>query len=529
MSDNRRSARTGRTLLLVCIGLLGLGASFVGGFYAARQRHTEVPTTAPSGGGQEKQLYTCGMHPQVIQDTPGTCPICGMKLTPLKRGEQAESAVKGGPKERKILYWRAPMDPNYISDKPGKSPMGMDLVPVYAEAEASPASNMIRIDPVTIQNMGIRTTELSRGPLVKTIRTVGRVDYDEETVTFVNTKFAGWIENLDVNETGQHVEKGEPLFDVYSRELYSAQEEYLAAVRGLERVSGASEAVQQQARDLLEASQTKLRYLDVSEQQVDQLAKTQEITKTLTILSPATGIVTEKMAQEGMYINPGMKLYTIADLSRIWVYVDVYEYQLPWVGVGRKATMALSYIPGKTYSGTVVYIYPYLDERTRVIKVRLEFENPGLELKPGMYATVVLKSELEQDALLIPRDAYIDTGTRQVAFQYLGKGKFMPRDIQVGVQGEDEMVEVLSGLDAGNAVVTSGQFLIDAESKLKEAVAKMREPRPLDEVPAQANTEMKSMSSHPPSTTDADESEPAPAGLEHKREDRKAAGREPVH
>jgi RND family efflux transporter MFP subunit len=302
------------------------------------------------------------------------------------------------------------------------------------------------------------------------------VDYDEERVTFINTKFEGWIEKLYVDETGQHVNKGQPLFDVYSRELYEAQEEYLAAVRGMERVSDASEMVRQQARDLMEAAVTKLKYLDVSEAQIQELADTKEIRKNLTIHSPAEGIVTEKMALEGMYVKPGMKLYTIADLTRIWVYVDIYEYQLPWVSIGQHATMTLPYIPGETFEGTLVYIYPYLNERTRVIKVRLEFENHDLELKPGMFANIVIQSHLKDNALLIPREAYIDSGKRQVAFQYLGSGKFQPREIQVGVQAENGMVEVLHGLDAGDVIVTSGQFLLDAESKLKEAIAKMEEP-----------------------------------------------------
>lgn len=495
MTRNVRAGKVAVWLLIILV-ILGIAAGLAAGILIAKRGGG----TAGSAG-EEKQLYTCGMHPQVIQEGPGDCPICGMKLTPLKKGEVDGSADTGGPKERKVLYWRAPMDPNYIADKPGKSPMGMDLVPVYADEEAAPGSHTIRIDPVTIQNMGIRTQTLERGPLVRIIRTVGRVDYDEQQVNSINTKFEGWIEKLYVDETGQHVNKGQPLFDVYSRELYSAQEEYLAAVRGLERVADASEMVKQQSRDLLEAALIKLKYLDVSEEQIQQLADTKEIKKTLTIHSPAEGIVTEKMALEGMYVKPGMKLYTIADLSQVWVYVDVYEYQLPWVRIGQKSAMTLSYISGATFEGTVVYIYPYLNERTRVIKVRLEFENAGLELKPGMYANIIIQSHLKDDALLIPREAYIDSGKRQLSFQYLGSGKFQPREIQVGVEGEEGMVEVLHGLDAGDVVVTSGQFLLDAESKLKEAVAKMREPKgalagPAATAPAAADHEPHATPAH---------------------------------
>jgi RND family efflux transporter MFP subunit len=231
----------------------------------------------------------------------------------------------------------------------------------------------------------------------------------------------------------------------------------------------------EQAERLVEAAEVQLRYFDVSDEQIDQLRKTRELSKTLTINSPARGIVTEKMALGGMYVKPGMRLLTIADLSRVWVFVDVYEYQLPWVRVGQPAAMTLPYTPGREFTGRVVYIYPYLEKQTRVAKVRLEFENPTLELKPEMYANVVLEADLGRDALLIPREAYIDSGTRQVAFVALGDGKYQPRDVRVGVEAEDGMVEVRYGLDEGERIVTSGQFMLDAESKLKEAVAKMLE------------------------------------------------------
>lgn len=474
-----RSRRPGRAKVHLLIAIVALIAGAVGGFSVSNWLPAPGPVSpdGSSAAGDEEQWYTCGMHPNVLQKGPGECPICHMKLTPLKkRTDEGDGGAAGGPQERKILYWRAPMDPNYIWDKPGKSPMGMDLVPVYADAEESPSAHTIRIDPVTVQNMGIRTTAIKRGPLVKTIRTVGRVDYDEQLVTFVDTKFNGWIEQLHVDETGQQVEEGQPLFDVYSRELYAAQEEYLAAIANLPRLSESTFApAREEAAKLVEAAETKLKYMDVSVEQIDRLREAKKTEKTLSIHSPARGIVTEKMALEGMYVKPGMRLYTIADLSRIWVYVDVYEYQLPWIHVGQKAVVTLPYIPGQQFLGKAVYIYPYLEEQTRVIKVRLEFENPVLQLKPGMYANVRLESQLGRSVLLIPREAYIDSGTRMVAFVDLGNGRFSPRDIQVGVEAEDGMVEVLYGLDEGEVVVTSGQFLLDAESKLKEAVAKMME------------------------------------------------------
>jgi len=475
-SGSRRNGRVLATVLLVIVALAG-GAA--GGYWLPGRlcgRHSATPPNHVAGAGEADQWYTCGMHPNVLQKGPGNCPICGMKLTPLKQDEADKGGNAGGPTERKVLYWRAPMDPGYSSEKPGKSPMGMDLVPVYADEGESPSAHTIRIDPVTIQNMGIRTAKLTRGPLVKTIRTIGRVDYDEQLVTFINTKFGGWIEKLYVDETGQRVEKDQRLFDVYSPELYDAQAAYLASLRFVPQIKDATfPPARQDALRQLEADRIKLSYYDISDKQIDELAKTKKIQKTLTIHSPAEGIVTEKMALEGMYVKPGMKLYTIGDLSRVWVYVDIYEYQLPWIRVGQEAAMTLPYIPGKAFEGKVVYIYPYLEKQTRVIKVRLEFENPGLELKPEMYANVMLANELDREALLIPREAYIDSGTRKLAFVYLGGGKFAPRDIQVGVEAEGGMVEVLDGLDEGETVVTSGQFMLDAESKLKEAVAKMME------------------------------------------------------
>lgn len=466
--------RAARVLAWLIVSLVMLAVGGAGGFWAAT-RFGSGQTSAEASADSE-QLYTCGMHPNVIQKGPGECPICHMKLTPLRAGDDDGGGTLSGPQERKVLYWRAPMDPSYVSEKPGKSPMGMDLVPVYAD-EAEPATGKtITIDPVTIQNMGIRTATIERGPLVKTIRTVGRVDYDEQTLFFINTKFEGWIEKLHVDQTGVQVEKGDPLFEVYSPALYSAQEEFLAALRGVERLSESTipEALEQ-SRRLVDAARTRLKYYDVSDDQVEQLARSREIQKTLTIHSPARGIVTEKMALEGMHLMPGMRLYAIADLAKVWVYVDIYEYQSPWVRIGQEARMSLPYVPNREFVGRVTYVYPYLDKQTRVIKVRLEFANPTLELKPAMYANVTLRADLDRNALLIPREAFIDSGMRKVAFVALAGGKFQPRDIQTGVEAEDGLVEVQYGLDEGDRIVTSGQFLLDAESKLKEAIAKMLE------------------------------------------------------
>jgi len=461
--------RLGAALAVLALGVVG-GYSIRGG-----SSGQETPSPSPS---TEVEWYTCGMHPSVLQKEPGDCPICQMKLTPMKK-ETSEGGQDSadGPSERKVLYWRAPMNPNYTSTKPGKSPMGMDLVPVYGDALA--VSGTVRINPITMQNMGIRTAKVERGPLARTVRTVGRLDYDERLVGHVNTKFTGWIEKLHVAVTGQKVEKGQPLFDVYSPELFVAQEEFLQAVRYQSKLAEGD--AKRYSLQNLESARVKLRYYDVTDEQVDELAKSGKPAKVLTIYSPSSGIVTDKMAEVGMYVKPGMRLYTIADLSRIWVYVDIYEYQLPWVRLGQEAHMTLPYIPGREFQGKVTYIYPYLQKASRVVKVRLEFDNTALDLKPEMYANIRLDAKLAEAAVQLPREAYIDSGLRKLAFIYLGGGKFQPREIVTGVESEKGMVQVLQGLKEGDVVVTSGQFLIDAESKLREAVAKMMAARKLAE------------------------------------------------
>lgn len=497
--DGDRHVRRGwvRVTALAGIAVLAAAAGFAAGWYWT---HTRVAAGAPAdgvesgeGAGESERLYTCGMHPWVVQKGPGECPICQMKLTPVKPETAGRApATQPAARKRRILYWRAPMDPNYVSDRPGKSPMGMDLVPVYADEEEAAAGPTVTVSPVIVQNMGIRTTRVRRGPLVRTIRTIGRVDYNERTLTFVDTKFEGWIEKLHVAETGMVVRRGDPLFDVYSPQLYATQEEYLAAVRNLAVLSESSlPSAREEARRLLEAAEVKLRYFDITEEQIAALREQGRPSKTMTLYAPASGIVTEKMALQGMYVRPGMRLYTIADLSRVWTYVDIYEYELPWVRVGQRARMTLPYIPGVEFIGEVVYIYPYLEQKARVVRVRLEFDNPDWQLKPDMYADVTLESTLDRHALLIPREAYIDSGQRQIVFVVRGRGRFEPREIQVGVETEEGLVEVLAGLAEGEEIVVSGQFLLDAESRLREAIAKMQSAHtePGAEPPAPAATQ----------------------------------------
>jgi Cu(I)/Ag(I) efflux system membrane fusion protein/cobalt-zinc-cadmium efflux system membrane fusion protein len=456
---------------------------------------------ATDDGGEsasgETQLYTCGMHPNVIQEGPGNCPICGMKLTPILTESKAmataehehagsETAMESGSsdisgkeaaKDKKILYWRAPMDPTHIADKPGKSPMGMDLIPVYEGEEASGGST-ISIDPVTVQNIGIRTAEVKLQPFNRVIRTVGHIDYDEQSLYNINIKFSGWIEKLFVDRTGDWIKKGQPLFEIYSPELVATQEEYLLAYKNRLKLQNSEYGeVSSGAESLLKATQKRLKYWDISDEEVQNLERTGEIRKTLTIYSPANGIVVHKNAINGTFIKAGQNLFRIADISTVWVYAHIFEYEIAWIKVGQKALMELPYIPGRQFEGEVDYIYPYLDQKTRDVKIRLVFKNQATELKPEMYASITIESSFDNAELVIPSEAIIRTGKRNVVFIDLGNGKFRPQDIIVGPEGDNAMIQVIAGLDEGQKIVTSAQFLLDSESRLREAIQKMLEAR----------------------------------------------------
>ncbi len=458
----------------VGLSKISLGFTMTAALLALAGCSREQAKMEQSTGGSQAavQLYTCGMHPNVIQEEPGNCPICGMNLVPLNQPSTAAAASAGEGGDRKILYWRAPMDPTYISPKPGKSPMGMDLVPVYEGEEAFGAT--VRINPVVQQNMGVRLAPVTRRDLFQKIRTIGRVDYNEARVAHIHTKFSGWIEKTFVNTTGQRVEKGQSMLEIYSPQLVSAQEEYLDAYTSLGGLgAGASAVVRANQERILSSARRRLEYFDVTTAKIKRLETSGKVTKTIMLKSPFEGIVTRKHALDGMEVKSGMNLYTIADLSEIWVYADIYEYEVPWVAVGQKAVMTLSYDPGQTYVGEVQYIYPYLEEKTRTIKVRLVFDNPHLDLKPGMYANVEIATSPVENVIAVPMEAVLFSGERNLVIVALGEGRFAPRDVTVGIEASNGYYQIIDGLSAGEEVVTSGQFLIDSESKLQESIAKM--------------------------------------------------------
>lgn len=389
------------------------------------------------------------------------------------KGEQS-SDQKG----REILYWRAPMNPKEVYDKPGKSAMGMDLVPVYADQVSGGPS--IRINPVIQQDMGIRTSPVRKGPLIHTIRTYGHITADETRTTRVNLKTSGWVEDLYVDFTGKFIQKGDPLLALYSPELVAAQEEYLVARRTLGSRTG------KMSDNLLKAALRRLEYFDVAQSEIREIEEAGKVKKALKIRSPFTGYVIKKHVEDGDFVPKGNEIFRISDLSYVWVDTHIYEYELPWIHQGQEAVMTLSYLPGKTFTGKVTFVYPYLQPKTRDVVIRLEFENPHLELKPDMYADVEIESVAKKQGLYIPSEAVIRSGTRNLVFVVRGHGEFSPRDVILGPSLDGGNVEITAGLLEGETVVTSGQFLLDSESKLKEAVQKMLEPevemKPQEEV-----------------------------------------------
>ena len=431
------------------------------------------------------QKYTCGMHPMVIVDEPGLCPICNMDLTPLKEAGSSEPVISG---DRKIKYWVAPMDPTFIRDEPGKSPMGMDLVPVYEDQ--STGGSTISIDPVTAQNMGVRTEKAQRRTLQRAIKTIGIVDYMEPKQFSINTKINGWVEKLYVNETGQPVKKGQRILDLYSPDLVTAQEEYLLALENYDAVKNSPfPEVVDGAQRLLDASRSRLSFWDISERQISQLETSRKASRTLTIHAPYKGIVTKKNVESGMFVKSGMELLKIADISKVWVHADIYEYELPWVKVGQRADVVLPFVGGETIQGEISYIYPFVEAKTRTVKARIELDNHNLELKPDMFVNIRIQSEAVENALTIPIEAVLYSGEKNTIFIALEKGKFEPRQIKTGVQNEAGYIEVVQGLLDGESVVTSAQFMLDSESKLRAAIAKMLAPKGDDSVPHQHQDE----------------------------------------
>ncbi len=363
---------------------------------------------------------------------------------------------------RDVLYWVAPMDPNYRRDEPGKSPMGMDLMPIYA-ADVDGQKGVVKIDPTIASNLGIRTVTATRSPIARNIQTVGYVAYDEDTVEHIHSRVEGWIENLAIRSSGERVKKGQVLFEFYSPTLVNAQQEYLSAAR-----SGNA--------NLIKASVERLRSLGVSRTEVSRLETELTVRRNIRVAAEADGVIAFLGVREGSYITPATEIMSVAKLDKIWLLAEVLERQATWVAAGQTAEVVLDYLPGKTWDGVVDYVYPEVDEMTRTLKIRIRLSNISEVLKPNMFARVSIQGEPLGEVVQVPRSSVIRGGAVDRVVVSLGEGRFRSQAVTIGIES-GEQVAIRQGLSEGDAVVVSGQFLIDSESNIESALDRMS-PKP---------------------------------------------------
>ncbi len=402
-----------KTIIITIIALLiGFGVSYV--IFSPDQ--TSVLTDEVSS----QQQYTCGMHPQIISDEPGYCPICGMKLTPKKDG-------------------------------------------------SGPAEGSITIDPTTVQNMGLKTAVVSTQPIIKSVRAFGKIQYSEPLIQTINVKIPGWVENLYVDYEGAAVKTGQPLLELYSPELVAAQREYLVALESSRKLSAVTASAISASDLLLDASVFRLQNWDISPDQIRKLAKTGQLTKSMVIRSPFNGVVISKKAVTGDHLKAGAEIFRIADISEVWGVAHIYEQDIPFINPGQIARVELPYLPGQVFEGEVSYISPYLDNK-RQVEIRLDMHNPDLQLKPEMYAEITFESQIPGDRLALPLKAIINSGLKEIVYIANNDGSFEPRVVRTGAVGNNDYIEIISGLSEGEKVVVSGQFLLDSESRLNESL-----------------------------------------------------------
>lgn len=445
-------------LAVIAYGLYRYGHAVPGlreiPFFQKGHEHTYKPVLTAEG---EIDYWTCPMHPSVKMKDPGSCPICGMDLTPVMKDTGHERP--DAPQETRMPQ----------GDHSGH---GMEE-PAPAAAGGKPRTEF-SVSPERQQLIGVKTVPVTMRPLDRTVRTVGVVVLDETKVERVHTRFSGWIDNLYVNYTFEHVHKGQALFSIYSPELVATQEEYLIALRSKEALSGSGyDEISKSSETLLKAAERRLRLWDISQGQIDELARTGKVRDSLVIYSPVSGHVLEKNVFPNTYVEPGTVLYTIADHSNVWVEADVYENEIPLVKVGDEATMTLAALPGREFKGKVTFISPHLDMKTRTAKARLEFENPDLALLPEMYADIVMDVPVGE-RLAVPDSAVLRTGTSDVVFVSKGGGRMEVRGVKLGAKAGG-YYEVLGGLNEGELVVSGARFLIDSESRIQDAVASWQE------------------------------------------------------
>lgn len=484
--DNEKGMARGWLLAIVALFLLALAGGY--GYYHSVTVHGHAPESI-------KELYTCGMHPWIIQDKPGDCPICGMKLTKLE-GDAAKAAQPtkgqaaapkkdeaedffsggGGGGESKILFYRNPMNPAVTSKSPAKDEMGMDYVPVYEEEEAVGGDvggrAEVRLADDAIKRTGVQTFPVAVGELKSIARAVGRVVPDETRIKVVNTKVGGWIEKLHVNYTGQKVEAGQSLITIYSPELLATAEEYMKATAAAKRLAGSkSGAMRDDSSDLAALAARRLSLYDLPKEALAEMEAAGKAPRTVTLKAPISGYVTGKEVFEGSKIEPGMALFTITDLTRVWVEADIYEYEAANVKVGGEAALSLPYQPGTRLSGKVSFVSPVVNEETRTVRARFEFPNSGLALKPGMYADVELATS-SAAGFIVPDSALMDTGTQKLVYVEREPGVFEPRSVVVALRS-DGKAALSSGVRAGELVVVKANFLLDSEARLRATITKM--------------------------------------------------------
>ena len=460
-------------LLLALGGLIGTAALWLLHGQPPLSRFLgQAPKEKPADNGTVVK-YVGPMHPQIVRDEPGKCPICGMELVKkvIRKDEAKKPTQQAAEEEKEILYWVAPMDPSYRRDEPGKSPMGMDLVPVYAE-DAAAKPGTITIDPVVVHNLGVETTQVERTNLSRTFRTIGEVTYDERSVSHIHTRVNGWVERLYLDAPGDRVSRGDPILRIYSPELVTTQEEFLLALRRTKRFQGTRAAQAVELEEMVRQARERLLFFGISQQEIDKIAETGEYQPTILLRAPHSGVVTELGVREGMRVTPQKNLYTVADLSTVWVVAHIYAGQADWVEPGNEVSLSLPFHPGRQWQGRVDYVYPYMEPMTRTVKARLVFANKDGLLKPNMFATTVIHADPKKDVLTVPEAAVIRTGKRSVVVTALGEGHFRPVEVEIGIETSGR-VEITKGLAEGQRVVTNSQFLIDAESDLQAGLQRM--------------------------------------------------------
>jgi len=403
----------------------------------------EHQLVAVTGEDGEIEYWTCTMHPSVRMKEPGTCPICAMDLVPVMK----------------------------------RSPAILDNVSTNSAQQIAGDESTFTVDPRRQQLINVQTTVVEVRSLKKVIRTVATLKLDETGIEYVHPKIQGWIDKVFVDFTLQYVNQGDPLFSIYSPELVSTQEEYLLALKTAENLADSPfEHVSSGARSLFEATRRRLELFDITDEQIEQLEKSGQVQKNLIVYSPVNGHVTEKNAFPNMYVTPETRIYTIADYTKIWAYVEIYENEISYVRKGQPAVMSTVAYPGKAFHGNITYVYPHLNEKTRTMRVRLEFPNPDLKLKPGMYSNIEIQVPLGA-TLAVPKSAVLRTGKRDLVFVDLGSGQMQLRQVEIGATASG-YYEILKGLKPGERVVSAANFLIDAESKVQGVEASWETPKP---------------------------------------------------